>query len=47
MEQVQAGPAVGVLLTSAGVVERRHCTQSGLLAGGSRPSTAVWATTRR
>ena len=26
---------------SAGVVERRYCTQSGLLAGAGCPSTAV------
>ena len=41
MEQVQADLPYKAFPTSAGVVERRYCTQSGLLAGGSCPSTAV------
>ena len=41
MEQVQANLPYKAFPTSAGVVERRYCTQSGLLAGGSCPSTAV------
>ena len=44
MEQVQADLPYKAFPTSAGVVERRYCTQSGLLAGGSCPSTP-WATT--
>ena len=41
MEQVQANLPYKAFPSSAGVVERRYCTQSGLLAGGSCPSTAV------
>ena len=41
MEQVQADLPYKAFPTSAGVVERRYCTQSGLLAGSSCPSTAV------
>ncbi len=41
MEQAQADLPYKAFPTSAGVVERRYCTQSGLLAGGSCPSTAV------
>ena len=41
MEQVQADLPYKAFPSSAGVVERRYCTQSGLLAGGSCPSTAV------
>ena len=41
MEQVQADLPYKAFPTSAGVVERRYCNQSGLLAGGSCPSTAV------
>ena len=41
MEQVQADLPYKAFPTSAGVVERRYCTQSGLFAGGSCPSTAV------
>ena len=41
MEQVQADLPYKAFPTSDGVVERRYCTQSGLLASGSCPSTAV------
>ena len=41
MEQVQADLPYKAFPASAGVVERRYCTQSGLLASGSCPSTAV------
>ena len=41
MEQVQADLPYKAFPTSAGVVERRYCTQSGLLAGAGCPSTAV------
>ena len=41
MEQVQANLPYKAFPTSAGVVERRYCTQSGLLAGAGCPSTAV------
>ena len=41
MEQVQADLPYKAFPSSAGAVERRYCTQSGLLAGGSCPSTAV------
>ena len=41
MEQVQADLPYKAFPTSDGVVERRYCTQSGLLAGASCPSTAV------
>ena len=41
MEQVQADLPYKAFPTSAVAVERRYCTQSGLLAGGSCPSTAV------
>ena len=40
MEQVQADLPYKAFPTSAGVVERRYCTQSGLLAGPLLP-TAV------
>ena len=41
MEQAQADLPYKAFPTSAGVVERRYCTQSGLLAGAGCPSTAV------
>ena len=41
MEQAQADLPYKSFPTSDGVVERRYCTQSGLLAGASCPSTAV------
>ena len=41
MEQAQADLPYKAFPTSDGVVERRYCTQSGLLAGASCPSTAV------
>ena len=41
MEQAQADLPYKSFPTSSGVVERRYCTQSGLLAGSSCPSTAV------
>ena len=41
MEQVQADLPYKAFPASDGVVERRYCTQSGLLASGSCPSTAV------
>ena len=41
MEQVQAGLPYKAFPASDGVVERRYCTQSGLLDNGSCPSTAV------
>ena len=41
MEQVQANLPYKAFPTSDGVVERAYCTQSGLLAGSSCPSTAV------
>ena len=41
MEQVQADLPYKAFPASSGVVERRYCTQSGLLAGSSCPSTAV------
>ena len=41
MEQAQADLSYKAFPTSAGVVERRYCTQSGLLAGAGCPSTAV------
>ena len=44
MEQAQADLPYKAFPTSAGVVERRYCTQSGLLAGAGCPSTAVGTT---
>ena len=41
MEQAQADLPYKAFPASAGVVERRYCTQSGLLAGAGCPSTAV------
>ena len=41
MEQVQADLPYKSFPTSQGVTEQRYCTQSGLLAGPSCPSTAV------
>ena len=41
MEQAQADLPYKSFPASSGVVERRYCTQSGLLAGSSCPSTAV------
>ncbi len=41
MEQVQADLPYKSFPTSDGVVQRSYCTQSGLLANGSCPSTAV------
>ena len=41
MEQAQADLPYKAFPASSGVVERRYCTQSGLLAGSSCPSTAV------
>ena len=41
MEQAQADLPYKTFPASSGVVERRYCTQSGLLAGSSCPSTAV------
>ena len=41
MEQVQADLPYKAFPAADGVVERSYCTQSGLLASGSCPSTAV------
>lgn len=41
MEEVQANLPYKAFPTSDGVVERRYCTQSGLLAGSACTSTAV------
>ncbi len=38
MEQVQANLPYKAFPTSDGVVERRYCTQSGLLAGPTAPA---------
>ncbi len=44
MEQVQADLPYKAFPAADGVVERRYCTQSGLLASSSCPSRQ-WATT--
>ena len=41
MEQIQADLPYKAFPAADGVVERSYCTQSGLLASGSCPSTAV------
>ena len=41
MEQAQADLPYKAFPASAGVVEQRYCTQSGLLAGAHCPNTAV------
>ena len=44
MEQIQADLPYKAFPAADGVVERSYCTQSGLLASGSCPSTAVATT---